>query len=514
MRTHRDSTIRRAAVAGLFYPADPTELRSLVDRLLCNGRFHQRARKGTLQATEPRTLAANAATLPGGVKETDAVPPKALISPHAGYVYSGAVAGAAYRLLAKARGKISRVVLLGPSHRIAFTGMAMTSARAYETPLGVVPINQQWLEQARDVPFFGISDEAHEGEHCLETQLPFLQRVLGDFTLAPIICGRAETEHVANLLDKLWGGPETIIVVSSDLSHYLDYQAGRAMDETTCAAIERLDTVELTPNQACGATPVNGLLTAARRRDMRVETLDLCNSGDTAGPRDRVVGYGAWGFWEQYATVEFDRGMARRDGVLMNDIARQAILGGESPPLEKLPAAFRRTGASFVTLHKGGVLRGCCGSVMAWRPLVEDIRANAVRSAFNDPRFAPLDEAEWNEISLSVTLLSSLQPMSFESEADLLSELQPHRDGLLIEDVGRRALFLPAVWKMLPEKQEFLAQLKAKAGLSPAHWSSTFSASRFITTQSSEEKLYLDGSKNELMKKEFTCALSRADHTS
>lgn len=311
MRSHQEGVIRRAAVAGLFYPADPTELRSIVDRLLCNSRVNQRAgaRQGTLQSAEPSALAANVTTFPGRVNEADAVVPKALISPHAGYVYSGAVAGAAYRLLAKAQGKISRVVLLGPSHRVAFTGMAMTTARAYETPLGVVPIDQQWLEQARDVPFFGIFDEAHEGEHCLETQLPFLQRVLGDFTLAPIVCGHAETEHVANLLDKLWGGPETIIVVSSDLSHYLDYQAGRAMDETTCAAIERLDTVELTPKQACGATPVNGLLTAARQRGMRVETLDLCNSGDTAGPRDRVVGYGAWGFWEQDATIEFDEDM-------------------------------------------------------------------------------------------------------------------------------------------------------------------------------------------------------------
>ena len=230
------------------------------------------------------------------MNEADAVAPKALISPHAGYVYSGAVAAAAYRLLARARGKVSRVVLLGPSHRFPFSGMAATSARAYETPLGVVPIDQQWLEQARDVPFFGISDEAHEGEHCLETQLPFLQQVLGDFRLAPIICGHADTEQVANLLDRLWGGPETVIVVSSDLSHYLDYQVCRALDEASCAAIERLDPLALTSERACGAVPVKGLLTAAGRRGMQVKTLDLCNSGDTAGPRDRVVGYGAWAF--------------------------------------------------------------------------------------------------------------------------------------------------------------------------------------------------------------------------
>jgi hypothetical protein len=163
VQTHLESVIRPAAVAGLFYPADPTELRSIVDRLLWNSRVNQRAgaQQGTLEPAEPNALAANVAAFPDDVNEADAVAPKALISPHAGYVYSGAVAAAAYRLLARARGKVSRVVLLGPSHRFPFSGMAATSARAYETPLGVVPIDQQCLEQARDVPYFGISDEAH-----------------------------------------------------------------------------------------------------------------------------------------------------------------------------------------------------------------------------------------------------------------------------------------------------------------------------------------------------------------
>ena len=204
---------------------------------------------------------------------------------------------------------------MGPSHRFALNGMATTAARGFETPLGVVPVDHHWLDQVRDHPLFGVSDDAHEGEYCLETQLPLLQHVLGDFTIAPIICGRVSGEQVADLLDKLWGGPETVIVVSSDLSHYLDYQTCRALDSMTCAAIERLDPVELTPEQACGAAPVNGLLAAARRRGMRVETLDLRNSGDTAGPRDRVVGYGAWGFWDQDAAL----GAALRDKITLTD---------------------------------------------------------------------------------------------------------------------------------------------------------------------------------------------------
>ena len=476
IETHPGSAIRPAAVAGLFYPADPTELRSNVSGLLAS-------------AGSALTAAHSSETF------DSASPPKALIAPHAGYVYSGAVAGAAYRLLAKARGKISRVVLLGPSHRVAFAGMAATSGCAYETPLGLVPVDQEWLDRARNLPSFRLLDEAHEGEHCLETQLPFLQTVLGDFALVPIICGRVGGEKAADLLEALWGGPETLIVVSSDLSHYLDYQACRALDERTRAAIERLDPVALSSEQACGAAPVNGLLTAARRRGLRVKTLDLCNSGDTAGPRNRVVGYGAWAFWEENAGIAPGDEFASRHGATMNDVARRAICGHpDSHHSEKLPPALGRPGASFVSLHKAGRLRGCCGSVAARRPLVEDIRVNAVRSAFRDPRFAPLERVEWALVTLTVTLLSPLEPMSFESEADLLSQLRPHRDGLLIEDAGRQTLFLPAVWEQLTRKEEFLAHLKAKAGLSHGHWSPGFRASRFWTTQSVAEPLLYGGS--------------------
>lgn len=488
-RIRLEGATRPAAVAGMFYAADPAELQATVDQLLAD------AGKSCLEGSHARTY--NVMSFANDVSETDTATPKALIAPHAGYIYSGRVAGAAYRLLANARGKITRVVLLGPSHRFAFNGMATTVARGFETPLGIVPVDHQWLDRVRDHPLIRVSDEAHAAEHCLETQLPFLQRVLGDFTIAPIICGRVSSEEVADVLDKLWGGAETIIVVSSDLSHYLDYQACRAMDASTCAVIERLNPVELTPEQACGATPVNGLLAAARRRRLRVETLDLRNSGDTAGPRDRVVGYGAWAFWEQDTALQLSDEMVRRHGALMNDVARQAITGGGSPP-GNMPAAFKRAGACFVTLHKAGLLRGCSGSVMAWRTLIEDIRANALRAAFNDPRFFPLEQVEWDEISLSVTLLSPLQSMRFESEAELLSKLLPHRDGLLIEDAGHRALFLPAVWKTAPDKQEFLMHLKAKAGLPPDHWSSTFRANRFTTTHTVEEGLRLVQSTGEL----------------
>ncbi|MEK4032373.1 AmmeMemoRadiSam system protein B [Methylocystis sp. IM2] len=387
IQSQREDAVRPAAVAGLFYPSDPLELHSTVGGLLANAKteYETGARSGKLyQATH-----SNASARVAGL---DSSLPKALIAPHAGYVYSGPVAASAYHLLAKARGKISRVVLLGPSHRFAFTGMAGTRARAYETPLGLVPIDHSWLERASNAIPLGLSDEVHEGEHCLETQLPFLQLILGDFSLVPIICGRVSGDQVADLLEALWGGPETLIVVSSDLSHYLDHEACQRIDGKTCATIERLDPVSLTPEQACGSAPVKGLVTVARRKGMSIGTLDLRNSGDTAGPRDRVVGYGAWAFWEKEAANDSNDDTVRRHGQLMNDVARRAICGnGGVRGLDKIPPALNRAGACFVTLHKNGDLRGCCGAILARRPLIEDISANALRAAYRDSRFLPLE---------------------------------------------------------------------------------------------------------------------------
>ena len=450
-----DAEVRRAANAGTFYPAEPAKLAATVEALL-------------------------------GDLPTGSAWPKAIVAPHAGYIYSGKTAGAAFRLLAPARGTVTRVILLGPSHRHAFSGMAATFAPAYETLLGRVPVDQAWLDHARDVPMLGFSDEAHEGDHALETHLPFLQMVLGKFSLVPIICGRAGPQQVAAFLDRVWGGPETLIVISSDLSHFLDYDACEAIDAKTCAAIERLDSKFLTSQHACGAVPLNGLLASAAARHMRVETLARCNSGDTAGSRERVVGYGAWALYEQDAALAPYADFVRREGKRINAIARAAIKG--EAEVEE-PSSFGEKGACFVTLHKNGRLRGCYGSVSAWRPLLEDLRVNARKSAFEDPRFAPLEHSEWDAITLSVTLLTPLRPMRFRDEADLLAQLQPLQDGLVIEDGGRRALFLPSVWESLPDKRVFLAHLKVKAGLSADHWSDSFRAHLFNGLQTLEEPL-------------------------
>jgi AmmeMemoRadiSam system protein B len=258
------NTVREPAVAGQFYPEDPGELQALVDGLL-----------------QEATCKEDAA-------------PKALIAPHAGYVYSGAVAAAAYACLARYRDVYSRVVLLGPCHRVPVAGMAVSGADAFRTPLGDVPVDRVTIS-ALDTRGIAVFEPSHQYEHSLEVHLPFLQTVLGEFSIVPVVVGETTPEAVAGLLEALWDGPETLIVVSSDLSHYHAYDEARAQDEKTRRRIEHLDT-QIDYDDACGATPVRGLLLQAKRRGMRVRTLDLRNSGDTGGDRDFVVGYGAWTF--------------------------------------------------------------------------------------------------------------------------------------------------------------------------------------------------------------------------
>lgn len=256
-------TVRPPAVAGMFYPADATELQSQIDTFL-------------------------RAAAPAGA------PPKAVIVPHAGYIYSGPIAASAYARLKPLRDTVNRVVLLGPSHRVAFLGLAASSADAFRTPLGDIPLDSAALDSLRDLPQVRVLDQAHAQEHSLEVQLPFLQTVLRDFKLVPLVVGDATYAEVAEVLEKLWGGPETLIVISSDLSHYHDYATARRMDKTTSQAIEILQPERIDYEDACGRTPVGGLLTAARAHGLHAEVVDLRNSGDTAGPRDQVVGYGAY----------------------------------------------------------------------------------------------------------------------------------------------------------------------------------------------------------------------------
>lgn len=258
------SRLRPAAVSGLFYPDSALELSSMVRRFLDEG-------EGSALGGDER----------------------ALIAPHAGYVYSGSIAGSSFRQLMPAGPPVERVVLLGPSHRVYFQGVALPTAEAFETPLGKVRVDRELSERIVDLPTVVVDDRPHAEEHSLEVELPFLQEILGEFELLPLVVGAARAQAVADVLDRVWTDPATLVVISSDLSHFLEYDDAARVDAETARRVLDLRS-DLTGDRACGAIPINGLLIAARRRGLAARLLDLRNSGDTAGDRRRVVGYGAF----------------------------------------------------------------------------------------------------------------------------------------------------------------------------------------------------------------------------
>ncbi len=273
IRKYPMPTVRPPAVAGAFYPDDADQLGAVVRNFI---------------AAPPSDIGTQSPS-------HDAVP-KAIVAPHAGYIYSGGCAGRAYsRLIPRAK-TITRVVLLGPCHRVAVNGLATSSAAAFSTPLGEVPLDRDAIARILRLDQVQIFDATHADEHSIEVHLPFLQVLLDDFSLIPLVVGDASDQGVAEVIEILWGGDETLIVVSTDLSHFLDYDSARKMDAVTCKAVEDLTPENINREQACGRVPLRGLLTVAKRLGLNVETIELSNSGDTAGSRDRVVGYGAWGF--------------------------------------------------------------------------------------------------------------------------------------------------------------------------------------------------------------------------
>ncbi len=500
--------VRHAAVAGQFYPGTAAELTSVVEKYLADAK-------------------------PG-----DGPVPKALIAPHAGYVYSGPIAANAYIRIKKSSARIKRVVLLGPCHRVAVNGLALSGADSFETPLGNVEIDKEAANQILALPQVEVFDATHELEHSLEVHLPFLQVILDEFKLVPLVVGEATPESVGEVLDTLWGGEETLIVVSSDLSHYLDYEKAHDLDNQTSSAIENLAPDQITRNGACGRFPVGGLLDQAKKRGLQVTTLDVRNSGDTAGPKDRVVGYGSWMFVEPKAPPEPEAKSRKAVNITLKpapkpeqdattetpqesgppplsesdfENATRALLASHGPNLLLLAAlsidyglehaapmkvkladhseVIQKDGACFVTLKKNGDLRGCIGSPQAHRPLVEDVVQNAYRAAFTDPRFPKLEADERENIEISISVLSPAVPMTFDNEEDFLDQLRPGIDGLIIEDMGLRSLFLPSVWSQLPGKKDFVGRLKLKAGMTQDHWSPAFKAMRFIAEEISASDL-------------------------
>ncbi|CAN0456400.1 unnamed protein product [Pylaiella littoralis] len=453
------TSVREPAVAGTFYPNDKVALSSLINSFLD----------------------------PAPTGEC----PKAIIAPHAGFIYSGLTAGKVYSQVSRGRSDIQRVVLLGPSHRVAFRGMALPTSTTFRTPLGDIPLDQETMIALAEKPQVGYSDAAHAQEHSLEVHLPFLQAVLGNFTLTPIVVGDTPAEAVAEVLSEVWDDSGTLVVVSSDLSHFHDYDKAVAIDEATSRKIENLDAT-LVGEEACGCRPVNGLLRHLKQSGITLNRVDVRNSGDTAGDRSRVVGYGAWqagklihGADSQGPNLKEhpladnsnpEWSLAERQTMLhlAREVIRSPLLGEKNfnLNLNHYGAHLNTQRACFVTINMNGNLRGCIGSLTAHRPLIHDVAQNAQAAAFRDPRFKPLTLEEFQHIDLHISILTEPKLLPVTSRDDLLEKLRPGVDGLIIREGSQQATYLPSVWSQLPSTQQFVGELRKKAGLSADGWQS------------------------------------------
>ncbi len=454
--------VRKPAVAGAFYPGDKEALSKAVDGLLA------------------QTKSANLPNI------------RALICPHAGYRYSGLTAAVGYKQLAGR--DLTTAVVLAPSHTAAFAGASVPDVDAYETPLGLVVLSPEAKRLATRKPFatnpavrlqrpqWGralAEDETatpHTWEHSLEVHLPFLQKVLKDVKLVPAVLSQIDPAAAAKALLPLLND-KTVVIASTDLSHYQSYDTARRMDSACVSAILKLDVTGIGPDSACGRGPVLTVMHLARAKGWKPILLDYRNSGDTAGDKSRVVGYASIAFYEPapVAAVKAEFSAAERKTLL--DLARKTVTAAVTnkplPALDPktLPEKFRPARGCFVTLNKKGQLRGCIGYIFPHKPLHQAVIDNAVNAALRDGRFKPVAPEELKDIEVEISILTVPAELTFSSPKDLLAKLRPNVDGVVLKFArGRQSTYLPQVWGQIPGKQQFLSNLSAKAGMPADAW--------------------------------------------
>ena len=401
---------------------------------------------------------------------------RAVIVPHAGLIYSGRLAYEGISLLDR---NLKNLFIFAPAHRVGFEGLSLSGFELWQTPLGEIEVNQQInneLKEKFNAQFF---DKAFEYEHSIEVQLPLIQSVFKNVKIIPLLAGSADYQLISQIIKYYYDDKENGFIISSDLSHFLTDEKAKKIDAVTADMIETGNIDNFQYEQACGALGIAGLVDFANKKNYSLIRIGMHNSGLTTGDKTRVVGYGSWFLYEGQ-TNEF---IKKYYSKLIIDICRQAIKSKFEPDIEeiKYPQVFGRIGACFVTLEKNNNLRGCIGSVIARRPLINDIIMNAKNSAFSDPRFLPVQQNEISQLKIAVSILSEPKKMSFTDENDLLRQMRPNIDGIIIKDGIYQAVYLPSVWEQLPDKREFLETLKVKAGLNPDYFSDTFEAYRFGT---------------------------------
>ena len=457
--------VREPAVAGLFYPKEPAALSQALDQLLANA--------------APQTLEGEL---------------RALICPHAGYQFSGPVAASAFRLVPGH--DFQTVVLLAVSHYAAFAGASVANADIYRTPLGDVPVSSKaaalaklkpfvleprcslrrpdWAPQAsHPLPPTG-TDTPETWEHSGEVEVPFLQKTLKNFQIVPVVTGEVDPAQMAQALATLWDD-KTLVVASTDLSHYHPINAARALDAATVNAIVNLDIDRMQAlGDACGKTPVLALMHLAKLKGWHAKLLDCRNSGDTTGDtrtNSTVVGYGAIAFYAPAAQA-FSTAERRQLLAVARQSLRSAVTRGPNiePNPAALPQSFTAPSGCFVTLTKHGQLRGCIGHILPQEALHKAIADNAQSAALHDGRFAPVAPDELDQLEIEISVLTVPVALPFKSPEELLEKLQPYRDGVVLQMNGAGATYLPQVWAQIPDKVAFLNSLAQKAGRAATDW--------------------------------------------
>ena len=401
---------------------------------------------------------------------------RAVIVPHAGLVFSGQLAYEGINQLDK---EIKNIFIFAPAHKVGFEGISLSSFDKWQTPLGNIDINQE-INQVL-INKFGakIFDEAHTEEHSIEIQLPIIQYIFKDVKIIPVLIGRENPQKITEIISEYYNNKDFGFIISSDLSHFLTDEKACKTDNQTAQMIETGEIQGFRYNQACGAIGIYGLTEFANNNNFSLIRIDMRNSSAVNGDKNRVVGYGCWFLYEGnknnfIKTYYSDYVLKLCKDVISSSFDKNTVYTDHLPIFDEL-------GACFVTLKRNKQLRGCIGSIVAYQPLIDDLIKHAQDAAFHDPRFLPLEKSELEDLTLDVSLLSVPKQMTFTNEQDLLNKIVPYKDGIIIKDGNKQAVYLPSVWEELPDKELFLKSLKRKAGMPPDHFSKTFQVFRFET---------------------------------
>ncbi len=407
---------------------------------------------------------------------------RAVIVPHAGLTYSGRLA---YEGISQIDKNVKNIFIFAPSHRVGFDGIAISSYDAWRTPLGITDVNQQICSELFNNFGAKINDDAMLNEHSIEVELPIIQSLFSDVRIIPVLIGKENPEVIRDIIAAYYGNPDNAFVISSDLSHYLTNETAKETDKITAQMIESGNISGFRYEQACGAIAIAGLVNFANNNNFSMIRIDMANSAEVSDDPSRVVGYGTWFLYEGNKN-DF---IAKYHPAFVIDICKLIIKSefDEKPLSIIYPQVFDEFGACFVTIEKNGQLRGCIGSMVAYRPLITDLVEHAKDAAFKDMRFSPVTEDELPELKFAVSILTEPERVVFETEEQMMNNIVPYDDGIIIRDGDYQAVYLPSVWEEISDKREFMRSLKVKAGLAPDYFSNTFEVYKFHTIYIKEQ---------------------------